>query len=197
MKPAIQAAFFLLLISCTQPKESDDELIVKVKDKTLVRSELDANIPSGLPYSDSILAAEHYVRTWIVDVLMYNIAEKNIVDMARIDRMVENYRKSLIVYQYQEHLINENLLNPFTDEEIYEYYNSNREKFNLNNYPAQGVFLNCADSLPSDGSIPFKYIKSIVREMRANQQKNDFLKKVENDIYQRAIERGEIRFYTD
>ena len=187
----------LLLISCTQSKENEDALVVIVGNKTLAKSDLEENIPSGLSYNDSLLAAEHYVRTWIIDVLMYDIAEKNTGDMAQINRLVENYRKSLVIYHYQEQLINEKLIKKITEQELYEYYKNNREKFRLDKYPAQGVFLNLAESLSRGDIVPFEYAKPIVREMLVNQQKVDFLKQTENDIYQRALDKGKIKFYND
>lgn len=187
----------LLLISCTQSKENEDALVVIVGNKTLAKSDLEENIPSGLSYNDSLLAAEHYVRTWIIDVLMYDIAEKNTGDMAQINRMVENYRKSLVIYHYQEQLINEKLIKKITEQELYEYYESNKTKFRMDKYPAQGVSLNLADSLSLGDIVPFEYAKPIAREMLVNQQKVDFLKQTENDIYQRALDKGEIRFYRE
>lgn len=187
----------LLLISCTQSKESEDALIVKVGNKTLAKSDLEENIPSELSYNDSLLAAEHYVRTWIIDVLMYDIAEKNTGDMVQINRLVENYRKSLVIYHYQEQLINEKLIKKITEQELYEYYESNRTKFRLDKYPAQGVSLNLADSLSRGDIVPFEYAKPIVQEMLVNQQKVDFLKQTENDIYQRALDKGKIKFYEE
>jgi hypothetical protein len=187
----------LLLVSCTQSKIGDDTLIVKAGSKVLSKSDLDENIPAGLPYNDSIIAAEHYIRTWITGVLMYNIAEKNTSDMTQINRLVENYRKSLVIYQYQEQLINEKLIKKITEQDLYKYYEDNKEKFKLDKYLAQGVFLNLADSLPLGDIMPFEYVKPIVQEMLVNQQKTDFLKRTEDDIYQRALNKGEIKFYKE
>jgi hypothetical protein len=187
----------LPLISCTQSKKSDDAFIVKVRNKTLMRSDLEGNIPAGMPYNDSVIAAEHYIRTWITDVLMYDMAEKNMNDMEQINRLVENYRKSLVIYQYQEQLINEKLSKKITDQALYEYYKNNREKFKANKYSTEVFISNRADSLAFKGIIPFEYAKPIVREMLVNQQRIDFLKKTDNDIYQRALNKGEIKFYND
>jgi hypothetical protein len=67
----------------------------------------------------------------------------------------------------------------------------------LDKYSAQGIFLNLADSLALGDIVPFEYAKPIVREMLVNQQKIDFLKKTEGDIYQRALDKGMIKFYKE
>ncbi|MDR2691974.1 MAG: hypothetical protein LBB73_06730 [Dysgonamonadaceae bacterium] len=186
-----------LLFSCIQPKEQNEAFVVKVGNKTLLKSDLERNVPSGLSDKDSLFAAEHYIRTWIIDVLLYDIAEQNMSDMTQIDRLVENYRRSLVIYQYQEQLINEKLTRKITDNELRKYYASHREKFNLDKYPAQGIFLNLAESMSPDDIVPFEYIKPVVREMCVNQQKIDFLKKMEEDIYLRALNKREIKFYKE
>ncbi|MDR1633109.1 MAG: hypothetical protein LBR97_09615 [Dysgonamonadaceae bacterium] len=187
----------LLLISCTQSKEKDDALIVKAGNKTLIKSDLDENIPANLPYNDSVIAVEHYIRRWITDVLMYDIAEKNTNDMAQINRLVENYKKSLVIYHYQEQLINEKLSKNITEQDLYKYYENNKEKFRMDKYSAQGIFMNLADSLAFGDIIPFEYVKPVVREMLVNQQKIDFLKETEADIYQRALDKGVVKFYKE
>jgi hypothetical protein len=187
----------LLLVSCTQSKDDNDVFIVKIGNKVLIKSDLDKNIPAGLSYNDSVIAAEHYIRTWIIDVLMYDVAEKNTSDMTQINQLVENYKKSLVIYQYQEQLINEKVIKQITEQDLYKYYENNKEKFKSDKYSTQGILLNLADSLLSGDIIPFEYAKPIVREMLVNQQKIDFLKSTENDIYQRASDRGEIKFYKE
>lgn len=186
-----------LLFSCSQPKERNETFIVKVGNRVLLKSDLEEGIPSGLSSNDSLFAAEHYIRAWIIDVLLYDIAEQNTSDMAHINRLVENYRKSLVIYQYQEQLINEKLVRKITDEELHKYYESHKEKFKFDKYPAQGIFLNLAESLSADDVIPFEYAKPAVREMFVNQQKIDFLKKMEDDIYLRALNKREIKFYNE
>jgi hypothetical protein len=177
--------------------ERDNSLIVKVGSEILTREVLDEHIPAGLSSNDSIIQAEHYIRTWINEVLMYDIAKKNTSNMERINQLVENYRKSLVIYQYQEQLINEKLIKKINEQDLYNYYLDNKEKFKVDKYLAQGVFSKLTDSLSTDDIIPFEHVKSIIQEMFVNQRKIDFQKQTENDIYQRALNRGDIIFYKE
>jgi hypothetical protein len=187
----------LLLISCSQSKERDNFPIVKVGNEVLTKEVLDENIPAGLSSNDSIIQAEHYIRTWINEVLMYDMAKKNTSDIGRINQLVENYRKSLIIYQYQEQLINEKLVKKISEQDLYDYYRDNKEKFKVDKYLAQGVISKVIDSLSTNDIIPFEYVKPIVQEMLVNQRKIDFQKQTENDIYQRALNRGDVKFYKE
>jgi len=267
----------LLMISCSPTKKGDSTPLVKVGNKVLTKQMLDENIPVGLSHDDSIIEAEHYIRTWVTDELMYDIARKNTSDMERIDQLVENYRKSLVIYQYQEQLVNEKVIKKIDEQDLYNYYKDNKEKFKLNQYLIKGVFLkvpveapdieeirdnyksvsslasreklekysirngvtfdyfldkwvsfdevknswpaasrkalvlgngrnyfeqqdevfhyflNVTEFLSPDDFAPFEYAKPVVQEMLVNQQKIDFLKKTEDDIYQRAINKGDIK----
>lgn len=187
----------LLMISCSQSQKGDEAPIVKVGSSVLTKQVLDENIPAGLSPNDSIIEAEYFIRIWITDNLMYDIAQKNTGNMERINQLVENYRKSLVIYQYQEQLINEKVIKKINEQDLYNYYKDNRDKFKLDKYTAQGVFLNLADSLSTDDVVPFEYAKPIVQEMLVNQQKIDFLKQTEDDIYQRALNKGDIKFYKE
>ncbi|MDR0733786.1 MAG: hypothetical protein LBF08_06990 [Dysgonamonadaceae bacterium] len=186
----------LLLVSCSRLRPgTGGDVIVRVGNETLKRSDLEENIAQDLSSNDSILAAEHFIKTWIMDVLMYEVAEKNTTDMLRIDHLVENYRKSLMIYQYQEQLVNEKVSKQITDQELAKYYEINKDKFRLDKFPMQGIFLTLADSISQNSVIPFRYAKTIVREMLVNQRKIDFLQATKDDMYQRALDKGEIQFY--
>ena len=98
-------AFVSLLCSCkgTQPVD-DADVLVKVKDRTLRRSEIKQQIPRGLSSADSMLLAESLERKWVKDALVYDVALRNLEgeDKAEVDKLVEEYRHSLIRYRYQD-----------------------------------------------------------------------------------------------
>ena len=91
-------AFVSLLCSCkgTQPVD-DADVLVKVKDRTLRRSEIKQQIPRGLSSADSMLLAESLERKWVKDALVYDVALRNLEgeDKAEVDKLVEEYRHSL------------------------------------------------------------------------------------------------------
>lgn len=49
-------------------------------------------------------------------------AANNIPDNVDVDKLVENYRKALIMHTYQQELINQKLSNDISEQEIAEYY---------------------------------------------------------------------------
>jgi len=269
----------LLTIACNKKLDvKDTSALVKVGNKILYKSVLEENIPTGLSSEDSIIAAEHFIRSWIDDILLYNIAAKNLNDKGNIDRLVEEYRKSLLIYQYEEQLINEKLTDGIDEQSLYDYYNLNKDNLKLeqplvkglflkvpvnapqlneirvlykstestardqlekcrlnnavifnyfvdkwvdfnevmNNLPKEQLtkddltvnkkaiekqiddyyyFLNITDYLLPGDNAPYEYVKATIREILLNQRKIDFLKKTEDELYQRALNKGEIQFY--
>ena len=147
----------------------------------MYKSVLEENIPVGLSSEDSIVVAEHFIRSWIKENLLYDIALKNINDVEGVDRLVENYRKSLVIYQYEEQLINERLTKEIDEQSIYDYYNLNKDKLNLENPLVKGLFLKVPVNAPQLDEIRVWY-KSQAPVSRENLEKYS-LNNTENFIY--------------
>ncbi|GAP72226.1 hypothetical protein SAMD00024442_27_38 [Candidatus Symbiothrix dinenymphae] len=126
---------------------------------------------------------EHYIKLWISNQLLYDVARKNTTrdDELEINHLVENYKKSLTIYRYQEQLVNEKLAKEISDAELEKYYTAHQSMFK--------------SLLPEDSTTSFEYIKPTVREMVVNRKKMDFLKDVEADLYDRAVKNGTVIFY--
>ena len=124
-----------------QTGETSKDVIVSVGNEILSKEELDAYIPKGISEQDSLIAAENFIRFWIKEVLTYEIAAKNVADKKEIERLVENYRQSLIIYRYQEQLVQEKLSKTITAKDIKQYYDENKNNFKLDAPLLKGMLL--------------------------------------------------------
>ena len=70
--------------------------LVEVSGEFLYKEDLQAALPLNISKDDSVLFAEHYIRNWIEDALLFDKAEGNIPDNDKISKLVENYRRALI-----------------------------------------------------------------------------------------------------
>ena len=139
----------LLAVSCKKETANNvDKNVVKVGDKTLSYEELRNNMPSYISSQDSVLMAEYYIRTWINDILLYEVAQKNISNRNKINQLVENYRKSLIIHQYQEELVNQRLSQDIEEREIRSFYEAHKGQFKLEYPLIKGVFLRIPKGAP-------------------------------------------------
>lgn len=160
----------LLAVSCKRETANNVDILVKVGNKYLTIQDLERDLPPSVDPQDSIIAAEHYIRTWINENLLYDIAEKNIVNKENIDLLVENYRKSLIIYQYQEQLVNEKLSKEIDNSEILTYYEANKDKFKLDRPLIKGIFLRIPIDAPHIEQVR-KWYKSTSQTSIENMEK--------------------------
>ena len=284
MKSAIEFLLiaFFILSACHPAKNVDDEdILVRVHGYSLYRSEVEKIIPKNITSSDSLLIAENYVQKWIKDVLTFGVAQRNIgTEETEINRLVEEYRRSLLRHRYQEYMIRSRLTAEIREDEKMAYYNENTDKFLLDKNLIKGLFLkipaessglsnvqkwyrskdpkeleniekysilnaslydyfydhwvdfdeildkmpiyvsnksqylqtnrtvevkdsafcyflNIAEYLLPGNIAPYEYADAQILEMMINKRKMDFLKTFEEELYQDAIRKGEVIFFTN
>lgn len=134
--------------------------LVEVSGEFLYKEDLQAALPLNISKDDSVLFAEHYIRNWIEDALLFDKAEGNIPDNDKISKLVENYRRALIMHTYQEELVNQKLANDISEEEINAYYEKNKELFRLDNPLVKGLFIKVLLSSPDLGNVRVWYRKN-------------------------------------
>lgn len=140
----VLAAFSL--VSCKWKKSVTDYIqgktpVVEVNGDVLYLEDIEQMLPLGLSDADSTVFADRYIRNWVQDVLFYQNAIRNIPDTKDIDRLVENYRRSLFEHEYQRRLIEQKFSSDITEEEIEQFYNDNRRLFVLDESLVRGLFL--------------------------------------------------------
>ena len=132
----------LMLLGCTRQHDHKGmNPLVEVAGKFLYEEDLRQAMPLNLSKDDSVLFAEHYIRTWVEDALLFDKAEGNIPDNAKIAALVENYRKALIMHVYQEELVNQKLAGDISEAEIKDYYEQNKSLFLLDKPIVKGLFI--------------------------------------------------------
>ena len=141
----ILVLLLITLLGCGACKEQRDHKgktpLVEVDGNFLYKEDLMSVLPVGLSKDDSILFTEHYIRSWAEEILLYEKAANNIPDNVDVDKLVENYRKALIMHTYQQELINQKLSNDISEQEIAEYYGKNKELFKLETPLIKGLFI--------------------------------------------------------
>lgn len=102
--------FALLLAGCTASYDHKGKTpVVQVGKDFLYREDLEAVMPVNLGKEDSARFAEEYIKNWLEDALLYDKAEGNISDNDRINKLIESYRRALIVHAYQDALVKQEL----------------------------------------------------------------------------------------
>lgn len=142
----------LLLGSCSENTTTEQKgTLVKVNERTLTKEDVLSVLPKNISSADSLLWAESYIKQWVKDNLVYDVALQNLGDenRAEIDRLVDSYRRSLVRYRYQEQLVHERLSANITDEEKQKFYDENQDQFVLDHSLIKGLFLKIPIDAPN------------------------------------------------
>ncbi|PLX04823.1 MAG: hypothetical protein C0594_08795 [Marinilabiliales bacterium] len=122
--------------SCNQDGANTDEFaIARVYDQYLYPSELANLIPDNLSPEDSLSLAKKYINDWVRRNLKVIKAEKNLYgEDLKIDAEVRRFRNDLLIYKYEEKLIDQKLDTNVTETEIADYYDKYSREFLLNDH---------------------------------------------------------------
>ena len=145
MRRFCEIAVILLVLSCVGACNSwsgfkaDDEMIARVGTSYLYRSELAVSMPSGMAAQDSVNYSQSFIEKWIVGQLKQQEAEKLFSQSeSDIDRLVEEYRRSLLVHRLDRHYLEAEPCAEITDKEIAAYYNSHKSDFRISQPMVKG-----------------------------------------------------------
>ncbi len=140
------------MVSCRAISDflHDDEAVAQVGQVKLYRSELDKVIPKGISSEDSTRLARQFINSWASDLLFVTIAEEQLSKSERdVTKELEDYRKSLLKYRYEQLYVNERLDTSVTDDKVEEYYNAHMDKFILQRPVVKARYLNISSESPN------------------------------------------------
>lgn len=141
-KTVIGLCVMLMMGACQQPVNHHGRTpMAELNGEYLYLEDFQSVTPAGLSSEDSVLFAEKYIRTWAEDVLLFGKAKQNIPNSDELKKLVENYRKALILHTYQQELIHQQLTEEVTEQEMLEYYEQNQNLFKLEQPLMKGLFI--------------------------------------------------------
>lgn len=155
-------ALALLWAGCRRESGTRD-LVARVGEKSLSWDQLRDVIPDEASPEDSAMLAERYVQDWIKEEVILGEAEQNLPDDRKdFAEQIENYRRSLLKYAYEQEWVRQKLDTAVSGEEIEAYYNENIQNFQLKDYIVKVKF--CAISADADS----RRIKSLRKLFYSN-----------------------------
>ena len=119
-------------VSDTAAELFGDAVVARVGEHRLMRSELAAYIPAGVSSEDSLALAQSYIKSWAEELIFLDMAEKHLSDEEKdVTKDLEDYRRTLLKYRYEERYINDRLDTLISDEAVRNYYREHMDKFRL------------------------------------------------------------------
>lgn len=165
MRATCLGLFILLLcVACSEQHDHGGRTpLVELDGKFLYREDLQSVLPANLSQDDSLLFAEHYIRNWVEDVLLYDKALNNIPNDKEIDKLVENYRKILIMHTYQQALIHQQLSEEISEQDLTDYFEKNQALFKVERPLMKGLFIKVPLKAPQLANVR-RWYKTETRE---------------------------------
>jgi hypothetical protein len=152
MKTFIFTVFLLTILSACSllpGRKKQGEAIARVYDKYLYSEELKGLIPAGTKSKDSIEIIRTYINNWIRQELLLHQAESNLSDeQMDFQKQVEQYRNSLIIFQYESELVRQKLDTIIPMQEIEDYYNKNQANFQLHENILRTLYVSVSKNSP-------------------------------------------------
>jgi hypothetical protein len=125
----------------TSKTKLTDKPLVEVEGNFLYRDQIEKIFSPNVDNKDSEQLVNNFIRNWATNVLLYETAKKNINDLSEIDKLVEEYRKSLIIHEYQQKLIQQKFSKDISEEETKAFYEKFGNQLLLNESYVKGLLL--------------------------------------------------------
>lgn len=118
--------------ACTPVEEKEESvLLAEVFDKRLYLSDVVSDSDRFENSSDSIAILRAVTEQWVRDALLLYEAEQNLPSDININALVEDYRSSLIIDNYEKSLVENQLDTVIFSQELTDYYEKNKEQYQL------------------------------------------------------------------
>lgn len=130
------------LASCQRKVEHDGKQpLVQLDNHYLYYEDVVKELPFGISKADSIRLIGEYCRKWLEEQILYEKAELNVRGDERIERMVADYRRKLILNDYEQRLLQQKMKDDLSEEDLQRYYAENKQLFMLEEPVIKGVFI--------------------------------------------------------
>ena len=147
MRTLVKISIFLVALTTLSCRELPDyllgdDVIARVGREYLTKDDIAEVIPAGVVGADSVAYVKAYVDKWFVRQLKIEEAAELFPESEYdIEKMVEDYRQSLLISRVDQFYIDKQMDKQVTDEQVAEYYNAHKSDFTLDRTMVKGRVL--------------------------------------------------------
>ncbi|MCL2073798.1 MAG: hypothetical protein FWH18_07750 [Marinilabiliaceae bacterium] len=175
-------AYFVLIVLICSCKSSGDKdtnpVIVSVEGNVLTVNDLMRAVPENLNPDDSAAVAEAFIDRWIKTQLTLRKAELNLTtEEKNVEQKLQDYRASLLIYLYQQKMLEQKHSPLVRPAEIEKYYNEMKNNFNLQENIIKGLLIKIPVESPN---------QHLVRQWYRSKKPEDFME-LESYCYLNAV----------
>ena len=146
----LAAVSAMLLTGCDRFQHKHQSgIVAELNGNTLNAADL-WQVTAGLAPEDSARAAEQFIRQWATDLLQYEKAAG--YRSAETDEMVEAYRRSLYMHEYEQHIASQ-MPKDVHDTIVEQFYEAHKKDFVLNESMAKGILVVFPNDAPKQDKL--------------------------------------------
>jgi hypothetical protein len=121
--------------SCSEDIQTNNGnfLLARVYNKSLYIKDLEGMFPPGTSAYDSSLITNAYTQRWVREAVLLYEAENNLPKDLNIDRLVRDYRSSLVRNNYEQVLLEQLMETKISSSELANFYDKNKIQYQLDN----------------------------------------------------------------
>lgn len=127
------------LLSCkgkldfSKKKAEDEKIIVQYGEHFLTDKDIRLILPQDYSKEDSTKLVNTYIEEWVKKKAIVDKAEENIDELTlkEIDNRMVEYRQDLLINAYNNYLIDKNIKDSISENDIQGYFEKNKESFPL------------------------------------------------------------------
>jgi hypothetical protein len=121
--------------SCSENIQNNNGnfLLARVYNKSLYIKDLEGMFPPGTSAYDSSLITNAYTQRWVREAVLLYEAENNLPKDLNIDRLVRDYRSSLVRNNYEQVLLEQLMETKISSSELANFYDKNKIQYQLDN----------------------------------------------------------------
>jgi|GEM_PF-900475 len=175
----LTALALLCLYACQQSQtpSNDEQTLARAYGESLYLSDMKGLIKEDMTPADSALIVNDHVQTWLRDRVLAHTASGSATTNEKIERLVSNYRSSLLLNEYKQELLESELDTTVTVEELQAYYAENKQKYELQDNIAQGMYIKI------DRTKPYGDLKRWQAYYAENKQKYELQDNIAQGMY--------------
>lgn len=132
------------VLSCSKSKSSVSEperiLLAQVFDYKLYFDDIKDLIQDYNSAEDSVQQVRSLTEHWVRDRLILVEAEKNFPKEANMNKLLEDYRQSLLRHFFEQKTLEERLDTVITESDLQRYYEANKEQHRLESGVLRGYY---------------------------------------------------------
>jgi hypothetical protein len=108
-----------------------DPVLAEFKEKKLTYGMVASSLPAFTDAADSLRHLNFVAENWLKEQSFLDLARSEIVNNAEIDALVEDYRTSLILDEYEEKILSTSLDSNVSENELLQYYDQKKGEYKL------------------------------------------------------------------